>query len=359
MTKSYSTLLDALRFLAALVVLLGHFSQGGSIPRIPIEHDGVVVFFILSGYVIGYCAHEREGNLVQFAIARASRVLSVAVPALVLTMVLDSIGMRLDPHAYPASFEFRKLWLYLPLFLGFLSELWFLKVSAFSNTPYWSLAYEVWYYVAFASLFFLRGWRRGLVASAVILLMGPKIWLLAPLWAAGYGLYRAHRRIVMARLPAVLLAVLALAAYAALKLAKIDFFLNDWAAASTHGWTRQTLSGSQFFLGDYVKGVLIAALFFASYYCLPEWLSRDAIALPVRRAADYTFSLYLFHFPILVFLSAAAPPNGNMLLEFARLAAVAAIVLTLGRWCERSKRPLRRLFGRLVAPSPALVPQGG
>ena len=359
MPKYYSTFLDALRFLAALVVFVGHFSQLGSIPRIAIEHDGVVVFFILSGYVIGYCAHERERNLRQFAVARAARVLSVAVPALVLTMALDSMGARIDPHAYPNQFEFHKLYLYLPLFLGFLSELWFLKVSAFSNTPYWSLAYEVWYYAAFASLFFLRGWRRILAAPVIILLMGPKIWLLAPLWIAGYGLYRAHHEIALRRGPALVLMVLAIVGYGALKLAKIDLSLDDWAAAVSHGWTRQTLSGSQFFLGDYAKGMTIALLFFAAYYCLPARVGAEPFAAPVRNAAEYTFSLYLFHFPILVFLSVVAPPSGNVLVELARLAAVTVIVLTLGGWCERSKKPLRRLFTRWVIPSPVLAASSG
>jgi peptidoglycan/LPS O-acetylase OafA/YrhL len=61
---------------------------------------------------------------------------------------------------------------------------------SFSNVPYWSLCYEFWYYVLFAVLTFTRGRKRLLWCCAVALLIGPKILLLAPVWATGVLLQR-------------------------------------------------------------------------------------------------------------------------------------------------------------------------
>jgi peptidoglycan/LPS O-acetylase OafA/YrhL len=345
MPRNYSIFLDGVRFFAALMVLLGHFTLiGGGLPRIAIEHDGVVIFFLLSGYVIAYCAYERETELTLFGIARIARVLSVAVPALLLTMVLDRIGMRFNPPYYPYAFEFQKWYLYLPLFLSFTSELWFLKVSAFSNTPYWSLVYEVWYYIFFASIFFLRGLGRGAAALAVLLLMGPKIWLLAPLWFAGYGLYRLHQERAFNRTGALLLAMGALAAYCVVKRMGLDGMLDSWVDRLSAGFASRSLSGSQFFLGDYLKGICIFLFLFAARYCLPRWIENEIVARPIHQCAQFTFSLYLFHFPILIVLAAIFPGQAGLAFQFLRLAAVALLVVTLGGWCERQKNPLRRML---------------
>jgi len=351
MPKNYSIFLDGVRLFAALMVLLGHFSfplfSGGALPRIPIEHDGVVIFFLLSGYVIGYCAHERETTLAKFGVARAARVLSVAIPALILTIVLDRAGMALAPKLYGDAYEFRKWYLYVPLFMSFTSEIWLLKISAFSNTPYWSLVYEVWYYAFFASLFFFRGPWRVAAAGAAFLVMGPKIWILAPLWFAGYALYRIHKGIGISPATAALLAALALIAYGAIKFYGVDSALDGWANAMSGDWIRQHLSGSQFFLGDYLKGLCIFLALFSARYCLPRWVEDARVARPVRYASQFTFSLYLFHFPILMFLAAALPGSTGAIF---RIAMVFLVVLTLGGWCEAQKGRLRRLFTGMIAP---------
>lgn len=351
--RSFSIFLDAARLCAALAVLFGHLTQtsGGVLPRLAIEHDGVVVFFVLSGYVIGYCAHERERELPVFAVARIARVFSVAVPALLLTMVLDRTGIAFNRSAYPYAFEFRKWYVYLPLFWGFLSELWLLKISAFSNTPYWSLVYEVWYYIAFACVFFLRGRPRVAWSAGVIAIMGLKIWLLAPLWLAGYALYRLQRHRNMNAAAAAALAATALIAYLAVKRLNLDGALDGWADHMSGGWIHVHLSGSQFFLGDLLKGLCVFLFFLGMRYCVPRAIEMPALARPIRYCAQFTFSLYLFHFPVLVFLAALFPPSqpADQLL---RLAAVGLLVLTLGGWCERQKDRLRRaMLARALSPS--------
>lgn len=77
----------------------------------------------------------------------------------------------------------------------FMGELW-----NFSEVPpwlpqYWSLGYEVWYYVFFASVFYLRGMQRLVVSALIFALLGHKLWLLLPVWMSGVLLYKMeHRR---------------------------------------------------------------------------------------------------------------------------------------------------------------------
>src|SRR5260221_5563674 len=56
-------------------------------------HSAVVIFFVLSGYVITYVASERETTLRDFALSRCARIYAVAVPTLILAIVLDAFFM--------------------------------------------------------------------------------------------------------------------------------------------------------------------------------------------------------------------------------------------------------------------------
>ncbi|HEV7881850.1 acyltransferase family protein, partial [Bradyrhizobium sp.] len=75
-----SLYLDILRILAALTVLIDHASAvfdirwfGGS------GHHAVIVFFVLSGYMIAHAAHQPGVDLRTYAQHRAARILSVAL----------------------------------------------------------------------------------------------------------------------------------------------------------------------------------------------------------------------------------------------------------------------------------------
>ncbi len=120
----------------------------------------------------------------QYILNRASRIYSVALPALALTWLTDNYLLLHYPGTLGALYQYAAPWKYLPLFLSFSNDFWFLSEDAFSNIPYWSLCYEVWYYVVFGALVFGRGFWRWGIAIAALLLMGPRLWLLWPIWLA-------------------------------------------------------------------------------------------------------------------------------------------------------------------------------
>ena len=78
-----------------MLVLAGHTEwifAPGFLPFIRSGHLATLavgVFFVLSGFVIGYAVHEREKDARSYFVGRAARVYSVAVPALVLTLMSE------------------------------------------------------------------------------------------------------------------------------------------------------------------------------------------------------------------------------------------------------------------------------
>ena len=87
--------LDLVRFVAACLVYLYHSNQrwliADILPASNYGHSSVIVFFVLSGFVIAYITDTREKQFPIYSASRISRIYSVAFPAIFLTILLDSI----------------------------------------------------------------------------------------------------------------------------------------------------------------------------------------------------------------------------------------------------------------------------
>jgi peptidoglycan/LPS O-acetylase OafA/YrhL len=91
MSPSLSLYLDLARVAAALVVLLSHCWLV-LFPGYPLHWPGppaVIVFFVLSGFVIAYVTDGRDRTIGQYALNRLSRLWSVALPALAFGFVVS------------------------------------------------------------------------------------------------------------------------------------------------------------------------------------------------------------------------------------------------------------------------------
>jgi peptidoglycan/LPS O-acetylase OafA/YrhL len=197
MNRSFSLYLDLVRFLAALTVLLFHAS-GLEFVKVDtvLGHYGreaVIVFFVLSGFVIAYTADQKDSTLPEYATHRISRIYSVVIPALILTPIVDWIGARIHPEFY-VGYNAQSVWpIRVVNSVLCMNEWGFWSVQFFSNVPYWSISYEVAYYILFGVSFFLIG-----------LLAGPKILLLLPIWLLGAWVYRSRWHDNITRRTAVL-----------------------------------------------------------------------------------------------------------------------------------------------------------
>ena len=177
--------LDAARGLAALLVLAGHlrnfifvdFKQLGS-PGIGAQgfyfvtglgHLAVMVFFVLSGFLISQSIHGSvvTGNwsLHRYCINRLSRLWIVLIPALILTLFWDAMGMTLTGSDFYQGVLY-EVYNSGPNLAGindsistFMQNIVFLQTitspSYGTNSPMWSLANEFWYYILFPLGFFI------------------------------------------------------------------------------------------------------------------------------------------------------------------------------------------------------------
>lgn len=358
MTPAFSAFLDFLRILAAGAVFASHaalyWNDGPNESLQGWAHDGVIAFFVLSGYLVSYSAFTRDRGFASYALARAARIYSVALPALVLTLGLDYLGQQIRPDLY-RHYVYEGALYYFPFFLLFGSDLWFISETAFSNVPFWSLCYEVWYYVLFGVVAFGRGRARLALAALVLLIMGPKLWLLLPLWALGSWILRLHGRMRIGPAPARLLFLAALAGLAALKYWRIDDALDGWLDQALGGFASHRLRYSQWFLGDYLVGGCIGLAIFAARDAGFRWFGRPAAKGALSQAASYTFTLYLLHYPMLLFLSAALGHEPGSPVSLGLLVALTLVaVIAVAPFTEHRKDAYRQALLLLLAPLAAL-----
>ena len=105
MTGALSLYLDTLRFGAAFTVFLSHYGTGrisGGLFWYLADYGrtAVLVFFVLSGYVIAWVTESRERTIEDYALSRVARLYSVIIPAFILTAGLDWLGKEIDPGLY-------------------------------------------------------------------------------------------------------------------------------------------------------------------------------------------------------------------------------------------------------------------
>lgn len=158
--------LEALRGIAALMVVWGHFivHKGQVDPafgpvgigayRAP-GHFAVLVFFVLSGYVIGL-AHRRAmtaSEVLLYLRKRFTRIYPMYVLALVAGFAVSPLSRSSATIGWHLVFGINGL----P------------APTIFANNPLWSLQYEVLFYLLFVPLSML-GARPAWVASSSVLL---------------------------------------------------------------------------------------------------------------------------------------------------------------------------------------------
>jgi peptidoglycan/LPS O-acetylase OafA/YrhL len=340
MTQALSLYLDVLRFGAAFTVFASHWAgarySGGLFWRVmDYGRTSVIVFFVLSGFIIAWVTEARERTFEDYAFSRIARLYSVIVPAFLLSAALDRLGIAIDPQLYGPVLRLSpaEQSLGYALSLVFLGESWGLAMLPGCNVPFWTLNYEAWYYVLFGAAFFLRGRHRTMVVVAAALLSGPKILLLLPIWLMGLLAWRWR-----AALPALQGAPLAFAAVAAFVALEVLGGRQLFDEAATP-WLPFSYSAY-----DYVVGALVA-VFITALANTPLRLPGDRERRLIRWLAGTSFGLYLYHYPLLNLFATVVPGSaaGTMhsMLVFGLTLGVA---LPLAYLTEQWKKPMKRML---------------
>lgn len=359
LSPAFSLYLDLVRVLSACAVVAAHFAYTGAIaPRTwglasEMGREAVIVFFVLSGFVIAASTSQRRIDARGYALARVSRLYSVVLPVLLLAFAIGAVFRLLDAPVPSAGYALDKPQLYLPFYLLFLGQSWTLAEAPPFMIPYWSLCYEAWFYLLFGLACYLRGKRRLLAIVLALAFMGHKMWLLLPVWLAGAWLYQTGGR---PWLPPTLARLGWLASFAAFGLyvaLGLEAPLRAFGAAA---WPFDALplGSADRFLADYLVGAIVLANFACARDARLDGLLR--LQAPIRLLASHTFTLYLSHMLVIRTWLAFYPHRRESSLDhLGLLLAIAAATILLGGVTERRLPAWRALFARLpgLRPRPA------
>ncbi|MFN3886689.1 MAG: acyltransferase family protein [Aquabacterium sp.] len=321
----YPNNLDLLRLLAALGVMALHIADLSAQPALAFLHGfdtkiALSVFFIISGHLI-FMSCERSNSLADYAVRRVRRIVPAYVVVVVACAVLGVFLSTLPPAEYfgPAW------WRYLAANLAFLNFLQPALPGVFTDNPYpgapvngalWTIKVEVMFYIAVPMLVALcRRFGHHRVLGAGFLL-GCLWWggFMALAWHTG----RAGFAEVAKQMPGQLM-----------------FFLpGAWAwyereRLMRHGHRVGVLGVLLLWLayqGDQMRptpGVFLYPLaltlcvFWAAYVLRPLG--------EVARHGDFSYGIYIVHFPVIQTLVQLGVFGAAPLLGMAM-----SLVITLG-----------------------------
>jgi peptidoglycan/LPS O-acetylase OafA/YrhL len=181
-----SSILDMLRFLAALVVFLFHF-------YVPLPgYQAVMIFFVLSGYFISVTVlktvNENRWRWTDYLVKRIIRLWIVLIPCLILTFIWAKFQLNLFGDEQKIAND-----LDLITLVGNTFFLQGILVKNFGmNGPLWSLSFEFWYYILFPCLvmIFVNPKKRikllyGFIFIAISFFVGERIMLYFLVWLIG------------------------------------------------------------------------------------------------------------------------------------------------------------------------------
>lgn len=368
--KTYYPLLDTLRGPAALLVFLGHWRNllfqdfpdleapgiflRGFYLITSVGFEAVIVFFVLSGCVIAHvisATYERGcwgwGSYLE---SRLTRLWIVLIPALILTVGWDALGMWLatgQPSIYAGTgyahvvnipvAESSSWW----IFLGNMFFVQRIFVPTFgSNGPLWSISYEFVYYLVYPMLILALWPGKKLVRRLGWLVLGGVILVVAGNAIAG----------------AFVIWLLGVAAYWFFRKVSCGAIVAGWGFVVSGGLLAGVLMTSK--SGYHLPGVpwsfaigmaTACTVYFSLNARVSEGLER--VIAPVRKLSDMSYSLYLLHTPLLVLVASLLfvsnderwPPDGRHLV-LAGLIAVGVFGYCAGVWyfTERRTPELRR-----------------
>ena len=350
MNKQLSRYLDLLRAIAALLVLFAHLTDptitdGAVKGPNQIGYSSVMIFFVLSGYVISYVAAEREFTVLDFAISRISRVYSVVIPALILTVFVDILFLNIRPIFNSDEliseiplYQYTKFPVYLLTTLLFGNQLWTLRLTAFSNGAYWSMCLEVYYYTIFAMAFYFKGKWRIIFLSSTLVAIGPWALLRFHLWLLGCLVYWIHRNYTISPIRARVIFVTTGALMVLYLATDHNLWIDDQLDLLTDGKVGHSFLRR--FAGDTLTGTTIALNILAARYAAFDFGRLGPLFTYV---ASFSFSLYLMHGPLLRFWSAYWHPSPVI-----TIGLVLASVWVLGYVTEKQKDHLRNILRRFL-----------
>ncbi len=361
MSARFSLYLDLARFVAAIVVFLSHFayarfSDGAYlfIRDWNLGSDAVVFFFVLSGLVIAYTTETKDKTLSQYSFNRMTRLFSVIVPALILTIVLDYFGQKISPESYDGWwYNNVPAWEQMARGLSFSNQWFGQNFRIGSNGPMWSLSYEASYYIVFGIMFYYGGFKKYLLLIPLFVVFGVSILALFPVWLMGLWAYNKIRSGELASRfvwPSIIVPPMIYAIFLSIHLPKTLLLLTKLLLGAN--FVNYTLGFADEFVWNFIIALLVAVhlIGVAAYSQTSQKTLNLRFSKIVRWGAGATFSIYIVHYPLLQFVDAILPQTSIQFLRHTILfSSVLLLCFVFAEFSERRLKWLRGRFSQLPA----------
>lgn len=326
LSASQRSYLDFIRATGAMLVLLGHsthFFLGSSHLADQAQGFGVLLFFLISGFLISYSVLRRnDGDDYGFShyfIDRFCRIYCAYLPALFLVLVLDSIVVSNPLYAWKSDYNpqtwFANLFMLqdFPVFqvlrrLGAHDHTWFVREFGTAR-PFWTISVEWWIYMTFGMIMLVwrrRHWRLGAVGAIVLAFVAiePAYYFvggfdecLTLLWLLGLA-----ASVLLLSLPRLT------AAWKRSDVARWHHLCLLAAGVGVLAMGARLLA-NHFAVAEFQFGLFLAVTLFALFFALGAW--PNAVPSWMERAigffAGYSYSLYLTHYTLLSFIDVTFP----------------------------------------------------
>ncbi len=353
MNMQLSFYLDLLRFISAVLVFISHVSPfiGGYLWQIGgLGHESVVVFFVLSGFVIAYVCCERNESCFDYMVNRVSRIYTVAIPAVILTVLIYFFLFIFHQNILEGvNQQFYSFFRTLITALTFTNQSWF-STTIYVNLPYWSMGYEVLYYVFFGFLFYARGFKRIFFLVLVAFVMGPSIFLYLPIWLAGVLCFKLKDRININKRAAISGFILSIVGISLGCLNSWQVYINK----SSDFFSYLVLNGYVLNTAKYVLSDYFIASFVFINIIFANAISHSIdLKIPVtcykfvKNMSSHTFSLYLLHMPLLYLVQAILPLESFYFSLISFLVVVPVIILMISKFIEEKRPKIRSSLARI------------
>jgi len=350
--------IQGLRAVAVLLVVLFHLWPG----RVPGGYVGVDVFFVISGFLITSLLLrevDRTGSvsLASFWARRIRRLL----PASYVVLVVSALGVLLFvPRLVWEQFfgEILGAALYVENWVLALSSVDYLAAE---NTPspaqhYWTLSAEEQFYLVWPLLVLLGIWLAGrarrrqqgavprravfaVLATGVLLSFAYSLWVSAtnPAWAYFVTSARAWEFGAGA--------LLAFAPPASRRLSVLPRAVLGWAALVALLTCSLVLDAGTPMPGTAAIWVVVAsaALIWVEAPGLAWSSDRLLVLRPAQFLGDVSYSIYLWHWPLIILLPYVTDHPLSRLDRISILLATVGLAALTKRWVEDPVRAARHL----------------
>lgn len=316
-TKQYYYWLDLLRFVSALLVVICHyrgffFIEYGLLPNVDkniftqafyfigrLGHEPVIVFFVLSGFLVGGRAMNRILNnnvdVKSYFIDRFTRIMLPLLTALLFMIIIYLILG--EPIPFKDIF-------------GSLISLQGVLTGSGNNAPLWSLAYEVWFYLLIGCFMIIsRGTNsRNVMAAFFVLFLCICVFTklqtmyLLILLLGTFAFFLPRENIKHIKSKIIILLILLCCTFVLSQLTSETRFLKLTVFSHID---KRYIS----ILLAFISALLVRYLSVAKPH-KNTWVKLERIS---TKFSDFSYTLYLTHYPLMFLLSYIGFPKSEQI----------------------------------------------